>query len=72
MCQLGKSGMFLMRVIWKVGMKWATIEEEEGANILLKYVCCVMWRLHIQIRTLFAVFASFRRRYTLFKLIYNL
>ena len=25
MCQLGKSGMFLMRVIWKVGMKWATI-----------------------------------------------
>ena len=50
----------------------ATIEEEEEVNILLKYVCCVMWRLHIQIQTLFAVFASFRRMYTLFKLIYNL
>ena len=36
-----KSWMFLIRVIWKVGMKWATIEEEEGVNILLKYVCCV-------------------------------
>ena len=33
--------MFLIRVIWKVGMKWSTIEEEEGVNILLKYVCCV-------------------------------
>ena len=33
--------MFFIRVIWKVGMKWATIEEEEVVNILLKYVCCV-------------------------------
>jgi len=31
--RLGKSWMLLMRVIWKVGMKWATIEEEEGVNI---------------------------------------
>ena len=37
--------MFLIRVILKVGMKWATIEEEEGVNVLLKYVCCVTWRL---------------------------
>ena len=36
-----KSWMFFIRVIWKVGMKWATIEEEEGVNILLKYVCFV-------------------------------
>ena len=47
--------MFFIRVIWKVGMKWATIEEKEGVNILMKYVCCVTWRLHIQIHTLFAV-----------------
>ena len=25
--------MLLIRVIWKVGIKWATIEEEEGVNI---------------------------------------
>ena len=54
MSQLEKSWMFLIRVIWKVGMKWATIEEEEGVNILLQYVCCVVWRLHIQIHTLFS------------------
>ena len=53
MSQLEKSWMFLIRVIWKVGMKWATIEEE-GVNILLQYVCCVVWRLHIQIHTLFS------------------
>ena len=41
--QLGKSWIFLNRLIWKVGMKWTTIEEEEGVNILLKYVCCVIW-----------------------------
>ena len=28
---------------------------EEEVNILLKYLCCVIWRLHIQIHTLFAV-----------------
>ena len=55
MGQLGKSSMFLIRLIWKVPMKWATIEEKEGVNISLKYVCCVIWRLHIQINTLFAV-----------------
>ena len=54
MSQLGKSWVFLIRVIWKVGMKWSTIEEGEGVNILLQYVCCVVWRLHIQIHTLFA------------------
>ena len=43
MSQLGKSWIFLNRLIWKVGMKWTTIEEEEGVNILLKYVCCVIW-----------------------------
>ena len=32
--------MFLIRVNCKVGMKWATVEEEEGVNMLLKYVCC--------------------------------
>ena len=31
--RLGKNWMLLIRVIWKVGMKWATIEEEEGVNI---------------------------------------
>ena len=46
--------MFSMRMNCKVGMKWATIEKEEGVKILLKYVCCVIWRLHIQIHTLFA------------------
>ena len=34
MNQLGKSWMFFIRV--KVGMKLATISEEEGVNILLK------------------------------------
>ena len=47
--------MFSMRMNCEVGMKWATIEKEEGVKILLKYVCCVIWRLHIQIHTLFAV-----------------
>ena len=47
--------MFLIRVNCKVGMKWATIEKDEGVNILLKYVCCVIWRIHIQIHTLFAL-----------------
>ena len=42
MSQLGKSSMFLIRLIWKVPMKWATIEEKEGVNISLKYVCCVI------------------------------
>ena len=55
MSKLGTSWMFSMRMNCKVGMKWATIEKEEGVKILLKYVCCVIWRLHIQIHTLFAV-----------------
>ena len=55
MSQLEKSSMFLIRLIWKVPMKWATIEENEGVNISLKYVCCVIWRFQIQIHTLFAV-----------------
>jgi len=55
MSKLGTSWMFSIRVNCKVGMKWATIEKEEGVKILLKYVCCVIWRLHIQIHTLFAV-----------------
>ena len=46
MSSLGTSWMFLIRVNIKVGMKWATVEEEEGVNILLKYFCCVVWRLH--------------------------
>ena len=24
-------------------MKWATVEEEEGVNMLLKYVCCACY-----------------------------
>ena len=55
MSKLGTSWMFSMRMNCKVGMKWATIEKEEGVKILLKYVCCVIWRLHLQIHTLFAV-----------------
>ena len=50
--------MFLIQVNSKVGMKWVTVEEEKGVNILLKYVVevrCVVKRLHIQIHTLFAV-----------------
>ena len=63
MSQLGKSWMFLIRVIWKVGMKWATIEEEEAVNILLKYVCCVyIWRLQIQIHKLLAVGPHLKRK----------
>jgi len=30
--------MFLIQANSKVGMKWATVEEEKGVNILLKYV----------------------------------
>ena len=36
--QLGTSWMFLIQVNSKVGMKWVTVEEEKGVNILLKYV----------------------------------
>ena len=36
--------MFLIRVNCEViGMKWATVEEEEGVNRLLKYVCCACY-----------------------------
>ena len=34
--QLRTSWMFLIRVNCKVGMKWATVEEEKGVNMLLK------------------------------------
>ena len=47
--------MLFTRVNCTVGMKWVTVEGEEGVDILLKYVLCVIWRLHIQIHTLFAV-----------------
>ena len=38
MWQLGTSWLVLNRVNTKVTMKWATVKEEEGVNILLKYV----------------------------------
>ena len=60
--------MFLIRVILKVGMKWATIEEKEGVNILLKYACCVTWRLHVQIHTLFAVGPHQKRKEGVFRI----
>ena len=41
---LETSWMFLIRVNWEViGMKRATVEEEEGVNMLLKYVCCACY-----------------------------
>lgn len=43
------SWMFWIRANSKVGMKWATVEKEESVDILLKYVRCVIWQLHIQI-----------------------
>ena len=33
--------MFLILVNCKVGMKWITVEEEEGVNMLLKKVFCL-------------------------------
>ena len=35
--------MFLIRVNCKVGMKWTTVEEEEGVNMLLKNECCLCY-----------------------------
>ena len=43
--------MFLIRVNCKVGMKWTTVEEEEGVNMLLKNVCCLCYMATSQTNT---------------------
>ena len=67
--QLGKSWMLLIRVIWKVGMKLKKTKLKKyilgrlgRSIILLKYICCVIWCLHIQIHTLFAVGPQRKRK----------
>ena len=42
MSQLGKSSMFLIRLIWKVPMKWATIEEKEGSQYFVE-ICMLCY-----------------------------
>ena len=46
--------MFLIRVNCKVGMKWITVEEEEGVNMLLKNVCCLCSMANSLYRYMFA------------------